>query len=195
MKNTNQLTVSMDIEEAQMQLAQISWQYRWEWSWYRKISYMTKALQVLVCLLIFAIPTCIAMKNTELLLGCILLFILSVLGIVKIPKSQKERFFRTYRNGAEKVIERNGTNLISYQISEEGIVKTGRAERRIEWSNIKGYFREEGWLGLFLVEHGKSAGFIMIPEETLEENECIMLHGLLEQYVKEKDVDWKKLYS
>lgn len=188
------ITVSMDVVEAQTKLAEISWQYRNQWSWYKKGYYMTKALQVLTCLFIIAIPSCFAMEMMETGIGCIILLILSIIGIINIPKGQKERFFRTYQKGAEAVVEKNGTNTLTYELSEACIVKTGGTERTMEWNNIHGYFQEEGWIGLFLVEKGKNSGFIMIPESTLREEEHSMLHYLLEEKVTEKEVNWKLLH-
>lgn len=188
------LVVSMDVTEAQTKLAEISWQYRKNWSWYKKGYYAAKALQILTCLLILAIPSCFAMNLMEAGIGGIILLILSIMGVVQIPKGQKERFFRTYQNGAEAVIERNGTNILTYELSEEGIVKTGEIERKMKWQDIHGYFKEEGWVGLFLVENGKNSGFVMIPEETLQGEERSMLNQLLEEKVTEKEVNWKKVH-
>lgn len=188
------IIVTMYVEEAQTRLAELSWQYRNHWAWYKRGQRLVKFLQIATCLLLFAIPSCFAMEMMLEGIGCIIFLILSIMGIVKLPKGQKERFFRTYQRGAEEVIERNGTNLLTYELSEACITKIGGTERTMQWSDIHGYFQEEGWLGLFLVENGKRSGFIMIPEERLEEEEQGLLQRLLDEKVEVKEVDWKKVH-
>lgn len=189
-----QLTVTLDVKEAQKKLAEVSWQYRHNWLWYKNGYYGVKALQVLFCLLIFITPSCFSMGMMKAGIVCVALLVLSVVGIVKIPKRQKERFFGIYQRDAEAVIERNGTNLLTYELSQAEIVKTGANERRIQWSDIHGYFQEEGWLGMFLIENGKRCGFIMIPEATLTEEEQVLLQKFLEENVTEKEINWKKVH-
>ena len=48
--------------------------------------------------------------------------------------------------------------------------------------------------GSVLVENGKRSGFIMIPEERLEEEEQKLLQRLLDEKVEVKEVDWKKVH-